>query len=300
MLTVLAHAKINYTLDILGRRDDGYHELETVMQSIHLHDKLVIEPSDHISLALDSQHGIGLWLPTDQRNDIIRAATLLQQYAGVKQGAHFHMTKYIPVQAGLGGGSADAAAALVGLNRLWGLKLSMHELAELAARIGSDVAFLLRGGLALGRGRGEQLTLLKSTPKRWLVLFKPQNGMSTSRAFDNFSWAGETRPHYSQAFMRALREEQNPLEYLANDLQPSVFAQLPELQEFGEKLTKAGIAHWSMTGSGSCVYAIASNRRQALQWRDELAPFRWWCFVTSTIDHGVHVREPARKGRDDG
>ena len=300
MLTVLAHAKINYTLDILGRREDGYHELETVMQSIHLHDKLVIEPSDHISLSLDSQHGIGLWLPTDHRNDIIRAATLLQQQTGVKQGAHFHMTKYIPVQAGLGGGSADAAAALVGLNRFWGLNLSMQELTQLAAQIGSDVAFLLRGGLALGRGRGEQLTLLKPPSKRWLVLFKPQTGMSTSRAFDNYTWSEESAPRYSQAFIRALREEHNPLDYLGNHLQPSVFSQLPELAEFGEKLTKAGVAHWSMTGSGSCIYAFASNRRQALQWRDDFAPSRWWCFVTSTIDHGVHVREPSRKGRDDG
>ncbi|MGH7345206.1 MAG: 4-(cytidine 5'-diphospho)-2-C-methyl-D-erythritol kinase [Candidatus Rokuibacteriota bacterium] len=151
-LALSAAAKVNLALEVLGRRDDGYHEIATVMQTVDLSDRLVLEEADVLELRTTASD-----VPTDGTNLALKAASTLRDMAGVSRGVRITLDKRIPVAAGLGGGSTDAAAVLVGLNRLWGLRWPTARLAEAAVQLGMDVPFFLRGGVALGTGRGEQL-----------------------------------------------------------------------------------------------------------------------------------------------
>ncbi len=166
-----AYAKINLTLEVLGRRPDGYHEVRTVLQVIDLRDTLVVEGADALSLTCDRKDLEG------EDNLALRAAHLLRVESGVSTGARLTLHKRIPIAAGLGGGSADAAAALRALDRLWGLGWPVERLAALAERLGSDVPFCLYGGTVLGEGRGERLTPLPVLPPRWVVLAAPVAAM---------------------------------------------------------------------------------------------------------------------------
>ncbi len=175
-LTIETPAKVNLTLEVLGKRDDGYHEIASIMQAVSLFDRLTISTADHLSLTTDTP---GL----DTRDNLVyRAARLLKDHAGVSTGAHIHLCKDIPVAGGLGGGSSDAAAALLGLGRLWGLHLAREELEVLAARLGSDVPFFLSGGTALSEGRGERISPLPSPPTSWLVLASQPNRLENKTA----------------------------------------------------------------------------------------------------------------------
>jgi len=162
-LVIRAPAKINLCLDVLGRRPDGYHEVATILQTIDLADRLRIVRDDDVVLHC---HGMGV----DQDNLILRAANLLREHAGIGAGCSIECWKRIPIGAGLGGGSADAAAALVGLNTLWKTGLRINDLSELAAKLGADVPFFLHGGTALATGIGTALRPLRDAPRHWLVL----------------------------------------------------------------------------------------------------------------------------------
>ena len=164
MLRLLAPAKVNLTFEVLGRRADGYHEVRTILQSLSLADELTFEVSDDLSLTVDPADAAPI-----EDNLVMAAARLLQREAGVSVGAALHLTKRIPTAGGLGGGSSDAATALLGLRQLWGLDLDADILRELAARLGSDVPFFVSGGTALGEGRGERLTPLPSPPGEAVV-----------------------------------------------------------------------------------------------------------------------------------
>ena len=166
-LTLQAYAKINLTLEVLAKRPDGYHEISTILQTISLADTLTFEPSANLDFRCDVSS-----LKTPD-NLVLKAARLLQETTGSNKGAIINLTKRIPIAAGLGSGSTDAAATLVGLNQLWELNLSLDKLTEPAAKLGSDVAFFLYGGTALAKGRGEQITPLPPAPEHWLVLLKP-------------------------------------------------------------------------------------------------------------------------------
>ena len=157
MLRLLAPAKVNLTFEVLGRRDDGYHEVRTILQALSLADELAFEVSNELSLTVEPEGAAPV-----EENLVLTAARLLQREAGVSTGAAIHLTKRIPAAGGLGGGSSDAATALLGLRQLWGLDLDADALRELAAQLGSDVPFFISGGTALGEGRGERLTPLPS------------------------------------------------------------------------------------------------------------------------------------------
>src|SRR5215468_2228913 len=171
-LVLNAAAKINLTLEVLGRRTDGYHEIVTVMQTVDLSDRLVVEDADVLELRTTASD-----VPTDGTNLALRAAAALRDGAEVSRGARITLEKRIPVAAGLGGGSADAAAVLVGLNRLWGLRWSSARLAEVAVTLGMDVPFFLYGGVALGTGRGERLRRVGAAPAAQLL---PNRGVAVS------------------------------------------------------------------------------------------------------------------------
>src|SRR3989442_1234932 len=191
-LVLRAAAKVNLALDVLGRRDDGYHEIATVMQAVDLSDRLVLEDADVLELRTTASD-----VPTDGTNLALKAALTLREMAGSSRGTRITLEKRIPVAAGLGGGSTDAAAVLVGLNRLWGLRWPKARLAEVAVRVGMDVPFFLHGGAALATGRGEQLEPLSSWALA-LVLVNPSVAASTAEIYGGvqpamYSDGGRTR-----------------------------------------------------------------------------------------------------------
>ena len=175
-VTVQAPAKVNLTLEVLGKRPDGYHEIASVMQTISLFDILTFSPSDEVKVTTDVPELEG------EDNLVYRAAMLLRDTSGVSAGAEIHLDKQIPLAAGLGGGSSDAAATLLGLNRLWGLELGEGELKELVAQLGSDVPFFVTGGTALVEGRGERVSSVKMPPTLWLVLAFPDHRLENKTA----------------------------------------------------------------------------------------------------------------------
>jgi 4-diphosphocytidyl-2-C-methyl-D-erythritol kinase len=250
---VPAYAKINLTLAVLGKRLDGYHRLASVMQTISLHDTLRIEATTtgEISCVTDVQE---LQSP---ENLAYRAASLLQSESGVaNRGARIELHKRIPTQAGLGGGSSDAATVLIALNRLWHLDFTTQRLEELAARLGSDVPFFIGGGTRLVEGRGEFVTPLPDAEPLWLVLVKPSIGVSTAVAFRALTPADYGDRAKTEALAQAIQRGSSiPFQSLINSLERSVFAAHPELGEAADALHAAGAPVVRMSGSGPTLYA---------------------------------------------
>lgn len=252
-----AFAKVNLTLEVLGRRDDGFHEVRTVMQRITLSDTLRVTAADALSLRCSDPSLEG------PQNLVWRAAELLQQECGVRRGATLWLRKRVPVAAGLGGGSADAAAALDALNALWRLGLPRTALAELGARLGSDVPFFLAGSpLCLAAGRGERLTELGLLPATWLVLVKPPVGISAGavyQAFPRERWSdGErTRAWLEHAFRN--RDVPPPF----NDLEAAALTVEPRAAAARDVLRAAGAVAPVMSGSGSTYFWLADEEQAA-------------------------------------
>ncbi|MSR32292.1 MAG: 4-(cytidine 5'-diphospho)-2-C-methyl-D-erythritol kinase [Gemmataceae bacterium] len=261
-LQIRAHAKLNFYLEILGKRPDGYHEVVTFMVPIGLHDVLEVveEKSGEIRFWCDDPS-----LPTGADNLVVQAARMMQQEAGKLLGATLRLFKRIPSQAGLGGGSSDAAATLGGLNRLWGLNFSHEKLSVLAGRLGSDVAFFLEGKPGWCRGRGEQVSPIPGPfPAFSALVVLPYFGLSTARVYNTpqaaFTPLAETRAAASFATNQfALIRESlfNRLQAPACQLE----AQLPRLLQ---GLEKAGATRPLLTGSGSALFALFASDEEAL------------------------------------
>ena len=279
-----ARAKINWTLDITGKRADGYHLLDTLMQQVALSDEVCLEAGDGLTLSTEG----GTWLPGGEDNLAVKAAKALQNAAGIDKGAAITLVKRIPVGAGLGGGSADAAAVLLGLNELWGLRFEKSALEEIGLTIGADVPYCIRGGLARARGIGEQITPLPCKRCYWLVIIQPCKGLSTKQVFAGFQMGGaapEYRPD-TQAALSALQTGNltalsaamgNVLQPVSQGLRPAILEAAREL-----KAHKAQAA--AMTGSGSAVFGVFWNAQQARKARESLR-FKWpVCLMTHTVN----------------
>ncbi len=247
-----AHAKINLTLEVLGRRADGYHTLASVMQTIALHDTLAIAVSTDGHLQCFSD------LPelNTQENLVTQAAERMRREAGrLELGARIELRKLTPVQAGLGGGSSDAASTLMQLNDLWDVGLPPARLLELAAELGSDVPFFLSGGTALIEGRGEIVTPLPDAEPLWLLLAKPDIGISTPAVFANVGLADYCEGANTFALAAAIRAgEPLPFALLANSLEPGVMRSYPELDRLRARLLDAGAPLVRMSGSGPSLF----------------------------------------------
>ena len=264
-ITIPAYAKINLTLRVLGRRPDGYHEISTIMQSIALKDTVSISKSDRgIQLEIS-----GADLPSGPDNLAYRAAALLQHKYNFP-GANISLVKKIPLAAGLAGGSADAAATLLGLNYLYNLGLNPGQLAREGAALGSDVPFCVLGGTALGQGRGEALTLLPAPARLWLVLVKPGFAVSTATVYKewdvNPSWRTAAPPD-EKAALAALHtgEWQQLLSTLGNELESITCRLYPEVAVIKARLREAGARAVVMCGSGPTVFGVAANETEAVQ-----------------------------------
>jgi len=267
MVTVEANAKINLTLDILGKRPDGYHEVAMVMQTVGLHDTLTLEKREQgISLNINVP-----WLKADEKNLAWRAAALVQEEFGLTGGVHIELTKRIPVAAGLAGGSADAAAVLKGMSELYGLNLSDNKLCELGAKLGSDIPFCLLGGTMLATGRGEVLKRLPDMPETWVVLVKPRISVSTAWAYQNYDEQGAERHPDNEAIQKEIARgsRKGVAKLLCNVLESVTINKYDVIERYKQMMLDKGAMASMMSGSGPTVFALAKNREQA----EEIAGF---------------------------
>ena len=263
LLKIEGKAKINLTLDILGKRPDGYHEVSMIMQSIALHDTLSLEKM---------REGIGLkinvpWMKADESNLVWKAAALVQERCGLKGGVNIRLTKRIPVAAGLAGGSADAAAVLRGMDRLYGLGFSDEELCALGAELGSDIPFCLMGGTMLSTGRGEVLRRLKGMPTAWVVLAKPRVSVSTAWAYQNYDEQGaERHPDNALVEQKIIAQdlkEMAPL--LCNVLESVTIKKYEVIERYKQLMLEKGALMSMMSGSGPTVFGLTAKKSEALR-----------------------------------
>ena len=303
MLCLKAHAKINWTLDIHGTREDGYHLMEMLMQSVEMHDTLWLEEAEELMLenaadesgapAASAADGMASEAVTyDEKNLVYRAAKRLKDTYGVKKGARMRLLKKIPSGAGMGGGSADAAAALKGLCELWQLDVPMDELLKLGLSLGADIPFMLTGGLAHVSGIGEVIQPLEPVPEIWLVMLQPCGGLSTKEVFGAFDALDPdtlARPDTQKAQQALLSGDLHALGQAMNNVLEGVSVPVrPALAEAARELERLGAVRGMMTGSGSVVYGVFENCQKAEKACEELKPIallKGWgdVWVTHTV-----------------
>ena len=274
-----AAAKVNLVLEVLGKRDDGYHELVTVMQAVDLSDRVTIEEADVLELRSRSTG-----VPSDGRNLALRAAAALRDAAGISRGARITLDKRIPVAAGLGGGSADAAAVLLGLNRLWRLRWPAARLDEVATGLGMDVPFFLRGGTALATGRGERIERLRSG-SLGLVLVNPRFEVSTAEMYGRVTPEMYSDGQHAKTLCGGLgrRSAARVAASLYNGLQEAAVAAYPPIGRIRAALLAAGALGALMSGSGPTVFGVARSFEHARQIRRRLTRGGWDCWAVRTL-----------------
>jgi len=285
-ILLMAHAKINLTLDVLRRRDDGYHEVKMIMQSIGLADTVEIsEQASDITVSTDLPA-----LACDQSNLAYRAAVLLRERFAIHRGAHIHLIKKIPLAAGLAGGSSDAAAVLRGLNRLWDLNLTMQTLQTLGAELGSDVPFCLQGGTMLAVGRGERLSLLPELAPCWLVLAKPPVDVSTAWVYGNYRNNESIQHPDTDKVIRCLQEQDlnGVAAGLGNVLETVTIPAYPEIAAIKRCLQENGALGVLMSGSGPTVFGIMPDQAQAKRAAEQLGQqVKAHIIITNTVTRVV-------------
>ena len=294
MLTLKAPAKINWFLNVLGKRNDGFHEIQSLLQKITLYDVLTFTALEEVSASglaagpASSANNIiletGAPIPTEQ-NLIYKAATLLKSRYGVEQGAGIHLEKHIPMGAGLGGGSSDAAATLQGLNELWSLGLTTDELCVTAEELGSDVPFFLSGSLSYVYGRGEKLIPRKALRPLDLLLVKPSFDISTAWVYKNFAILTKKvdKVNNIEHFIRNIESaEPNGITGdLLNDLESVTVSSFPVIAGIKEMLRKQGAVFSLMSGSGSTVFGVFESQRKAEEASHVFGGY--WTAVVKTI-----------------
>ncbi len=261
MLTVLAPAKLNLTLEVLAKRQDGFHEIRSVIQTVSLYDSLRFQLSRNVEI----RSSMSDWIPEESL--VSKSAILLQEVTGCLKGATVEVSKHIPLVAGLGGDSSDAAATLRGLNELWGLGLSQGKLLELAVRLGSDVAFFLYGGTALVEGRGEMVTPLPPFPHMWVVLVIPSVPRlpgKTKQLYASLKASHYTDGQITERLVGVLREgKEFTFSLLFNTFENVAFARSSKLKVYREHVVKLGATDVHLAGSGPALFTLIKDRTQA-------------------------------------
>jgi len=279
-LTLFSPIKVNLYIRIVGKRPDGYHNLETVMAPLDFGDTLTFAPAERgITMSCDNPA-----LPTDDTNLVVRAAKRLAERFAVKRGAHIVLTKCAPLAAGVGGGSSNAAFTLMGLNRLWKLGATEAQLGEIAASLGSDVNFFLTGKTALCRGRGEQVVPVLFRLKAFVLLINPGFGISTKWAYESWAKAATrltVQPPDVTVLLRALEENDLAAASAAlyNSLEAPSVGKFPVLELLKRAMRNEGAAGALMSGSGASVFGMFANatdaERAAVKARAEFGPSLW-------------------------
>jgi 4-diphosphocytidyl-2-C-methyl-D-erythritol kinase len=290
VVTVRAHAKINLDLRVLGTRPDGFHELRTVFQTIALHDTVAcVEREGPFAIEC---HTAGV--PIDRSNLVWRAADVLWRSirrTGDVRNVLVQLTKRIPLQAGLGGGSADAAATLLALARLWRVPVRPTQITDVAATLGSDVPFFLSGGTALGLGRGDEVYPLADLPRHWVVLVIPGFGVSSAEAY---RWYDSERDLPRGAASREPQYVPGPwpsrAAQMINDLEAPIARHHPEIDQMKMSLRRAGALAASMSGSGSTVFGLFQQRRDAEAAVARLSGAGWRVLLTESLNWSTYAR----------
>lgn len=266
-----ARAKINLSLDVRHKRNDGYHELESIMQTVDLSDYITLFPRDEagVSLTINTP-----FLPVDERNLAYKAAQVMRQVCGIKEGVHIDIDKRIPVAAGLAGGSSNAAAVLRGLNRLWQLDLPLSEISAIGARVGSDVPFCVYGGTALVRGRGEWVEPLPLQPAYWVLLAKPPVAVSTAEIYADLKLDEVTNHPRAHAMIAALQSGslQQVAEAAGNVLETVTLQRFPEIDRIKDQFARLGMTVSLMSGSGPTVFGLTDKEQKAKKAFNSLRP----------------------------
>jgi len=257
MYYVKAPAKINLTLDVLHKRSDGYHEVEMIMTTVDLADRIGLEIREDGKIQILS---VDRFVPNDYRNLAYQAAKLLKEMYHVKLGVSITIEKNIPVAAGLAGGSSDAAATLRGLNTLWSLGLTLDELAQLGTKIGSDVAFCVYGGTALATGRGELIQELPAPPNSWVILAKPTLGVSTADVYGKMKLDKIVHPKTNQMIEAIEKKDFDQMcDSIGNVLEDVTLKLYPEVAVLKEQMQKFGADAVLMSGSGPTVFGLVQQ-----------------------------------------
>ena len=279
-----AYAKINLLLRVVGKRTDGYHELDTYFLQIDWADSLSFKLSEAPGLKLSCNWST---VPVDEKNLCVRAYELITKTTGKRLGVQLHLEKKIPMGAGLGGGSSDAAVTLVALNHLLNANLSQQTLFELAEQLGSDVSFFLHGGFCHGSGRGEILTQLNSLPEFYVLIVAPHFEIATALVYQNLKIGLTTRHEYTifadLNFDAKQFYEQYPSGH--NDLEPWVLQKYPELARIKQRLLEQKASGVCMTGSGSAVFGLFETMEAAQQAQRELQS-----------EYTTHIARPVKCG----
>jgi 4-diphosphocytidyl-2-C-methyl-D-erythritol kinase len=280
---IRAYAKINLTLDVLGRRTDGYHELATIMQTIDLYDTICLTATDDEEIQIScSQPEL-----STPDNLVVRAAQLVRQRLGIQRGVLIELHKRIPMAAGLGGGSSDAAALLLALKTWWQLPLTSSDLSDMAAALGSDVPFFLNGGLALCEGRGERITPLTAHwphSWRWLVLLKPPIAVSTATVFRDLPASDYSDGSHSQAIVHALAEQAALApHHLYNGLEHSILAHYPVVVKARDALLEAGASLVRLSGSGPTLFAPCGELSLAVTVQEKVQAAGYEAYLSRAI-----------------
>ena len=257
-----ASAKINLSLDVLHKRNDGYHEVEMIMTMVDLSDHIEMQELPRDTIIISSQAG---YIPLDEKNLAFQAARLIKDRYEVRNGVYIHLDKKIPVAAGLAGGSSDAAATLRGLNRLWQLNIPIEELKKLGAMLGSDVPFCVTGGTAIARGRGEILEPIDSPPQCWVVLAKPSINVSTSDIYSKFRVNGIKQHPPTADLLEAIRTKNfaGICSSMGNVLEDVTLELYPVVRQLKDCMLRLGAEGVLMSGSGPTVFGLVSKETKA-------------------------------------
>lgn len=287
-----AYAKLNLTLAIRGRRPDGFHEIETIFERIDLHDTLRFALRKDSRIVITCDHPD---VPLDERNLVYKAAVILRDACGITSGASIHIEKRIPVAAGLAGGSSNAASALLGLCRLWKVKISLSQLGKLAAQLGSDLNFFLYNtSFALGSGRGEKIKLLALPSKLWHVVITPEVHVLAKDAYAVYARTatqkreGQARLTRREAnvtmMLRALKEKNiaAAASFLSNDLENPILVLCPELLLLKQEMLDQKAWGVCFSGSGPSIFAVTKTRQHAEEIRRYFARRYKQSFVVRT------------------
>ena len=257
-----AFAKINLGLDVLGKREDGYHEVRMIMQTIRMYDQLDMRKSVEPGIHLTTNKK---YIPVDENNLVWRAAKLMMDTCGIMEGVSIHLHKVIPVAAGMAGGSSDAAATLVGMNRLFHCGLSKEKLMELGVQIGADVPYCVLRGTALAEGIGEKLTVLPPMPDCWILIGKPGISVSTKYVYTTLDLNTDTVHPDIDGMKKALEDGNlyGITERMGNVLQDVTIPAYPEVERIKEQMKTLGAVNAMMSGSGPTVFGIFDNEEKA-------------------------------------
>ena len=284
MITEKAYAKINWYLEVVGKKADGYHLLRMVNQRVSLYDEMTFEPADVLALEVIGND----MLPTGEDNIVMRAALQLQAAFGVKKGVRIRLNKHIPAGAGLGGGSADAACTLQALTRLWQLPTDDKLLQQIALSLGADVPYCLEKGPAIVEGVGERIRNLPPFPSYWLLIVKPAMGLSTKDVFNRYASEEtlgtgsemdllQTVEALQQGHLRVLRA------HCGNGLQKAAIQMLPEIRSIIALLYKNGAAYAQMSGAGSTVFGVFTSEEDAKSAHASVAEQAHFSAVVQTL-----------------